>query len=226
MTSGPWRWCFRVGAWESSRLFVLSLSPFFFPPVEHSPLSGVWVLGVEPSLGTPESDNSQACPRSQRDWVLRAGRLPSYGDLRRALTTQRHTSVTSCLRRHPVESISSHPGQWHSRPASCSRHTHVRTPTLVPFPLEDREEQMKCLCSGVFGGLDGLGSGFRPLSFLVCRHPSASKSMRLKQATWETAHKHMTQGSGQAYGARHWDCCTHPICCCFKFIFFIACQEK
>lgn len=60
-------------------LCSLSLSLFF--SVEHLPHSGVWVLGVEPSLGTPESDNSQACPRSQRDWVLRAGRLPPYGDL-------------------------------------------------------------------------------------------------------------------------------------------------
>lgn len=43
VTSGPWRWCFRVGAWESSRLFVLSLS--FFLSGTFAPLRSLGTRG-------------------------------------------------------------------------------------------------------------------------------------------------------------------------------------
>ena len=62
-----------MGAWEAglgclagqSRPFVLS--PF---SVEHLFTREPWALGVGPGLGTRESDNSQACPWSLRDWTL------------------------------------------------------------------------------------------------------------------------------------------------------------
>lgn len=71
-----------MGAWET-RLGPLFSSSF---SVEHLFHSGVWALGVGPGLGTWESDNSQACCRSQKGWVLGVGgvlltyRPPIVGD--------------------------------------------------------------------------------------------------------------------------------------------------
>lgn len=73
VTLGPARLSPWVGAWEAglgrlagqSRPFVLS--PF---SVEHLFTREPWALGVGPGLGTRESDNSQACHWSLRDWTL------------------------------------------------------------------------------------------------------------------------------------------------------------